>query len=184
MQTRLAASLVGVTLCLFAVAVSAQARSTRPGDSPAIAAGLTLGTSAPDIVGTDLDGRALRLSDYRGKVVVVTFSGEWCGICRSEYPYHRFLLELYRDWPFALLSVESGNDREAAKRAKIDRGLLYPSWWDGAPRRDTPGTIAASWGVSGWPTTYVLDGKGAVRAIDPRKEDLLKVVRQLLTGQP
>jgi peroxiredoxin len=183
MKRRLPASLVGVTLCVLA-AVSVQARSKRWSGSAGSSAVLTLGATAPDIVGTDLDGRALRLSDYRGKVVVVTFSGEWCGICRSEYPYHRFLLELYRDWPFALLSVESGADRDVARRAKIDRGLLYRSWWDGAPRRDAPGTIAAAWGVSGWPTTYVLDEKGAIRAIDPRKEDLLKVVRQLLTGQP
>ena len=183
MKRRIPASLVGVTLCVLA-AVSVQARSKRASGPTGGAAVLTLGATAPDIVGTDLDGRALRLSDYRGKVVVVTFSGEWCGICRSEYPYHRFLLELYRDWPFALLSVESGADRDVARRAKIDRGLLYRSWWDGAPRRDAPGTIAAAWGVSGWPTTYVLDEKGAIRAIDPRKEDLLKVVRQLLTGQP
>jgi len=183
MKRQLPASLVGVTLCVLA-AVSVQARSKRASGPAGGAAVLTLGASAPDIVGTDLDGRALRLSDYRGKVVVVTFSGEWCGICRSEYPYHRFLMELYRDWPFALLSVESGADREVARRAKIERGLLYRSWWDGAPRRDAPGTIATAWGVSGWPTTYVLDEKGAIRAIDPRKEDLLKVVRQLLTGQP
>ena len=72
MQTRLPASLVGVALCLFAVAVSAQARSAVSVGSPRGAAGLTLGASAPDIVGTDLDGRALRQMPHHSPENVTT----------------------------------------------------------------------------------------------------------------
>ena len=39
---------------------------------------LSIGKEAPQIVGQDVDGRTLTLSDYRGKVVVLTFSGDWC----------------------------------------------------------------------------------------------------------
>ena len=142
---------------------------------------LTIGKTAPEIDGVDLAGRPMRLSDSRGKVVVLTFTGEWCGICRSEYPYQRLLLELYANWPFALLSVESGADAKAALSAKKEHGLLFPSWWDGAPHRAAgDGSIASAWGVTGWPTTYVIDGDGVIRFVDPRKEDLLKAVRQLL----
>jgi peroxiredoxin len=141
---------------------------------------LTIGKTAPEIAGVDLDGRPMRLSDSRGKVVVLTFTGEWCGICRSEYPYQRMLLELYGQWPFALLSVESGADPKIALAAKKEHGLLFPSWWDGAPRRAGDDSIASAWGVTGWPTTYVIDADGVIRFVDPRKEDLLKAVRQLL----
>ena len=44
---------------------------------------------APEIEGKDADGDAFKLSDYRGKVVVMTFSGNWCGPCRAMYPDER-----------------------------------------------------------------------------------------------
>ena len=141
----------------------------------------TVGKVAPDIVGPDLDGRPLRLRDYRGKIVVLTFSGEWCGICRSEYPYHRLLLDLYSNWPFALLSVETGTDPVTAKRAQHDARLPHPSWWDVDDSARRAGRIATAWGVTGFPTVYVLDGEGVIRFVDLRKEDLLRAVRQLMT---
>lgn len=142
---------------------------------------LTLGKVAPEIDGKDPDGLAFRLSDYRGKIVVLTFSGEWCGICRSEYPYDRFLTDLYKDRPFALLSVNSDTDRNAARRAANDRPFISRAWWDGYGDVNTAGPIATSYAVYGWPTTYVLDEGGVIRYVDLRQEDLLKGVRQLMS---
>ncbi len=141
---------------------------------------LTIGKTAPDIGGRDLDGKPFRLSDYRGKVVVLTFSGDWCGACRGEYPYQRLLLELYKDQPFALLGVSSDADPAAAKKSKDERGLSYRMWWDGDATRRTDGPIATSWGVAGWPTVYVLDRRGTIRFVNLRQEDLLKGVKQLM----
>jgi peroxiredoxin/uncharacterized membrane protein len=144
---------------------------------------LTIGKVAPNIVGHDLDGAEFKLSDYRGKVVVLMFSGEWCGICRTQYPYERLLLELYKTWPFAIVGVDSDADRDVARQAMSDRGLTYRAWWDGYLPDNTNGPIASSWNVSGWPTVYVIDGAGVIRFVDLRQEDLLKGVRQLLTEQ-
>lgn len=164
---------------LQALAAKRSELATLVGEASYAIKALTIGKVAPDVEGVDLDGRPFRLSDFRGKVVVLTFSGEWCGICRSEYPYQRLLLELYANWPFALVGVESGADPAAAKRAKAEQGLAYRSWWD-AGRPPAKGSIAGHWSVTGWPTTYVLDGRGVIRFVDLRKEDLLKGVRQLL----
>ena len=142
---------------------------------------LTVGRPAPDIVGEDLDGVHFKLSDYRGKVVLLVFSGEWCGICRSQYPYERLLLELYKGSPFTILSVESGNDPASAKKANGEQGLLFRSWWNGEARAD--GTIASSWNVMGWPAAYLLDPQGVIRYVDLRDENLLKGVRQLVVEQ-
>jgi peroxiredoxin len=142
---------------------------------------LTVGKVAPDIAGRDLDGTEFRLSDYRGKVVALIFSGEWCGICRTQYPYERLLLELYKNWPFAILGVDSDTDRDATRKAMTDRGLTYRAWWDGYLPDNTGGPIATTWDVTGWPTVYVIDGTGVIRFVDLRQEDLLKGVRQLLT---
>ncbi len=143
---------------------------------------LAIGKTAPDIIGPDLDGATLRLSDYRGKVVVVVFSGDWCGICHTQYPYERLMLELYKNWPFAILGVDSDADPATAKRAAALNGLRYPAWFDGTSDGGA-GPIAAAWGVAGWPATYVLDASGAIRFVGLRDEDLLKGVHQLLSEQ-
>lgn len=144
---------------------------------------LTVGKVAPDITGRDLNGTEFRLSDYRGKVVALVFFGEWCGICRTQYPYERLLLELYKNWPFAMLGVDSDADRDATRQAMTEGGLDYRAWWDGYLADNTGGPIATDWDVSGWPTIYLIDGYGVIRFVDLRQEDLLKGVRQLLTLQ-
>ena len=140
---------------------------------------LMVGKTAPDVMGLDLDGAPMTLRDYRGRVVVLAFSAEWCGICRTMYPYERLLLELYERWPFALLAVETGSSAEAVKASRESQGLRYRAWWD-APDDSGQGPIAASWRVSGFPAVYVLDGRGVIRFVDVRQEDLLKAVRQVL----
>ena len=50
---------------------------------------LGLGRVAPEIEGRDIDGHRFKLSDYRGRVVVLTFSGTWCGPCEAMYPHQR-----------------------------------------------------------------------------------------------
>ncbi len=160
--------------------------TTRPETSAAVASTrrmieqLTVGKTAPDIVGTDLEGRPLQLSDYRGKVVVLVFSAEWCAICKAQAPYERFLLERYARWPFALLGVQTGSDREAARQTQVADRVAHRAWWD-APREGTSGgDIAGAWNVLGYPASYVIDGEGVIRFVDLRDEDLLKGVRQLV----
>jgi peroxiredoxin len=141
---------------------------------------LTIGKPAPDIVGKDFEGKEFHLSDYRGRVVVLAFSGEWCGACRLEYPYQRLLMDLYKDRPLTVLSVNSDKDLQFAKKSKMDRGLTYRSWWDGGGAKSTQGPIASAWGVTGWPTIYVIDERGIIRFVNLRQEDLLKGVKQLM----
>jgi thiol-disulfide isomerase/thioredoxin len=155
-----------------------------PDEAPAKAArhtvsSLTVGKVAPEIEGRDLEGAPLKLSDLKGKVVVLVFWGQWCGICRTQYPYERLLLELYKNWPFAIVGVNSDRTREIAQQAVTDNRLGYRSWWDGPADDRKSGPIADAWNVSGWPMVYVLDEQGVIRFIDLGQEDLLKAVRQL-----
>jgi len=143
---------------------------------------LGVGKVAPEITGRDLDGVPFKLSDYRGRVVVLTFSGEWCAACRGDYPFQRLLLELYKDRPFVLLGVNSDRDPRSAKQSRMDHGLVYRTWWDGGGSKSTEGPIARAWAVSGWPTIYVLDERGVIRFANLRQEDLLIGVRQLMDG--
>lgn len=144
---------------------------------------LTVGKPAPDIVGADLTGQPFKLSDYRGKVVALVFSAEWCAICKTQAPYERFLLGRYERWPFALLTVQAGSDREAAHAAFLADHLAHRSWWDAPAGGGANGPIAEAWNVIGWPATYLIDGSGIIRFVNVRDEDLLKAVRQLVDEQ-
>jgi peroxiredoxin len=169
-----------VTTYLDAMAVA------RPADSAAIAGvrrvvtTLLPGKVAPDIAGVDLDGQTFRLSDHRGKVVVLLFSAEWCGICRTLNPYERLMQDLYKNWPFSILSVETGSSPAVMKQRKAQESLRYRSWWDARSESGGRGAIASAWNVAGYPAIYVLDAQGVIRFVDVRYEDLLKAVRQLV----
>ena len=67
------------------LATRRSARSPRPGSTTVH--NLAVGKPAPEINGVDFDGKPLKLSDYRGKVVVLVFWGTWCGPCMAEVPH-------------------------------------------------------------------------------------------------
>ena len=149
---------------------------------------LTPGRVAPNITGTDTEGVEFALEDYRGKVVALIFSGQWCGPCRGEYPYQRAMLDIFDEDDVALLGINSDAMLETIVQAKEDEGLDYRTWWDGHSQPDAEtvaaeGPIATEWGVRGWPTIYVLDDEGVIRFVNKRGGALIDAVDQLLRDQ-
>ncbi len=134
-----------------------------------------VGKSAPDIVGEDLDGNPLRLSDYRGKVVVLTFWGSWCPPCRAMIPHERELVERLQGKPFALLGVNSDEGLWTIRNFAAREGITWRNWYDGPD-----GPIARAWGVVAWPTVYVLDARGVIRYTNVRGAALDRAVDKLL----
>ena len=147
---------------------------------------LLTGRVAQSTMGKDLDGIEFALEEYRGKIVVLVFSGEWCGPCRGEYPFHRFAMEQYKDYEVVFLGVNSDADPEVILASKA-RGEApdYRTWWDGHSQPDaeiaaTQGPIATSWEVFGWPTIYVLDQNGAIVHVNKRGGDLLATLDDMV----
>ena len=145
---------------------------------------LSPGNVAPNITGTDLNGVDFELQDYRGDIVILYFTGHWCGPCRSDYPYQRFMLELFADDPVTILAVNSDGEIEEARMAKEEEGLAYRAWWDGYGEHHAMGPIATDWRVSGWPTTYILDRRGVIRYVNKRHLDVIAAAQELLDEMP
>ncbi len=137
---------------------------------------LALGKAAPDIEGEDLDDKHFHLNEYRGKVVVLIFCGHWCGPCRQMNPQKQQLVERYAGKPFALVEVNSDEDRETVKRIMRKEKLTWRCWFDGGRE----GPIARRWGISGWPRIFLLDGNGVIRYKELRGPILDRVVDRLL----
>ncbi len=139
---------------------------------------LVPGMPAPEISGVDFDGKPLKLSDYRGKVVVLVFWGTWCGPCMREIPHERELAERLKDKPFAVLGVNCDMDRQAAVNAIKSERITWPNWHDGAP---DDGPIATRYHVRSYPTVVVIDAGGIIRqknaigrGLDMAVDELLK----------
>ncbi len=121
---------------------------------------LSVGKVAPEIEGVDLGGHSFKLSDYRGKVVVLDFSGTWCGFCKQMYPHFREIVERLKDRPFALLGVMADEKREPIEKEIASGEITWRCWWE---KGGTEGPIPRAWNVHGYPTVYVLDQKGVIR---------------------
>ena len=139
---------------------------------------LRIGKVAPEIAGEDLDGVKFKLSDYRGKVTALVFWASWCGPCMRMVPHERKLVERMKDKPFVLIGVNGDDDRKKAKQVATKEAMVWRSFWNGAGGPDGP--ISRGWNVRGWPTVYVLDGKGVIRSRATMDEELDRVVDQLV----
>ena len=93
-------------------------------------------------------------------------------------PHERSLVERLKDKPFALLGVNSDDDKDYYFAEAKANGVSWRSFWNGP--KGTSGPISAKWNVSGWPTIYVIDHKGVIRFKNVRDKDMDKAVDQLL----
>ena len=120
---------------------------------------LEIGRTVPEIEAEDVDGKPMKLSDFRGKIVVISFWATWCGPCMGMVPDEKALVERMKGRPFVLIGVNGDEDRAKAKEVSAKQGINWRSFWGGGPH----GPIPRKWGVSGWPTVYVVDAKGVIR---------------------
>ena len=122
---------------------------------------LQVGMVAPEIEGNDLDDISFKLSDYRGKVVMLDFWGHWCPPCRAMYSHEQEVARKLADKPFVLIGVNSDGDKDTAIDAVRSESLSWRHFWNGP--QGTRGPISKRWNVEGWPTVYLIDQKGVIR---------------------
>ena len=122
---------------------------------------LAIGRTAPEIVGADIHGKPMRLSDFRGKVVVLNFgSHRSCGVCRQMNPSFRTMVETFEGRPFALLGISVDDDVKELLAVESKGETTWPIWFDGG---NLDGPIASRWMIRSMPTIVVLDRAGVIR---------------------
>jgi hypothetical protein len=94
------------------------------------------------------------------------------------YPHERSLVQRLEGKPFALIGVNSDNDREQLKGVLVEERITWRSFWNGG---STNGPISKQWKVTSWPSIWVIDAKGVIRykgvrgpAMDQAVDTLLK----------
>ncbi len=138
---------------------SAPAGTSPAGSMPAssVAVGPEVGALAPDLVLTDLDGKPFRLSDLRGRPVVLNYWASWCGPCRDEFPELKAALEAHGTAALAVVGVLFKDDPGPARDFMAKEGATWTSL------ADPDGTGAAAYRVVAPPTTFFIDAEGVVR---------------------
>ena len=127
---------------------------------------------APDFVLNDLEGGQFRLSDQRGKPVLLIFGTTWCPVCREEIPH---LKDIYASYAKRGLIMVNINVRES-----LDKVSRYADKYE-LPYRsllDENGAVSERYGIRGVPALILLDGEGLIVGgqsfIDPLLANMFK----------
>ena len=169
-MTKISTAIVAcLTLILWIPCSIAAGQSLTPLNSP---------IAAPEFNLVDMNGKQHKLSDYRGKPVIVNFWATWCPPCREELPAMNRAWGEIKNQGIEMLAVNVGEDEDTIFSFMGD----YPI--DFTVLLDESGDIINEWPVKGVPTTFVVDpeGKLVYRAIGGREWDddkLLDLVRAL-----
>jgi peroxiredoxin len=137
--------LPGIILAIFAA--SSLASSTLEGQS------------APDFVLKSSAGNNLRLSEYRGDVVMINFWATWCGPCRQEMPLLDDLYGRYERVGFTLLGVNIDDDSRRAMKMIEELGVNFPVLFDESK------DVSKLYAVEAMPVTVLVDREGTVRHV-------------------
>jgi peroxiredoxin len=117
----------------------------------------SIGVQAPDFALQDLQGKMWRLSDLKGKVVLLHFWATWCSTCEQENPTLQNLMRAEQDNPqLIVLSVLVRDDPSAAKAYMAKKGFDFPVLAD-----DKKTSI--QYGLTGVPETFLIDKNGTIR---------------------
>jgi len=121
-----------------------------------------IGKMAADFEKKDINGNTIRLSDFKGKYVLLDFWGSWCGACRASHPHLKQVYNQYKDQGLVVIGVaeERSDKKEAWYKAIQKDGLPWLQILndDGKGKTD----VVKLYGISGFPTKILIDKEGKI----------------------
>jgi len=118
----------------------------------------TSSNKAPNFTLEDLNGKNVKLSDFKGKVVIINFWATWCPPCKAEIPDFIELYKTYQKKGLVILGIALDNKEKVVKFVK-DNGINYPILMGNQEVSNLYG------GISGIPTSFVVDRKGIIKNV-------------------
>jgi len=137
----------------------------------------SIGAMAPDFVQNDADGRPVKLSDFRGKYVLVDFWASWCGPCRGENPNVLKAFSAYKEKNFTVLGVSLDGKKDAWLAAIKTDGL---PWTQVSDLQAWNNAAAKKYGISAIPQNFLVDPTGKIVAKNLRGSALEEKLKELL----
>lgn len=138
-------------LRLIVIAVGLMGLCVMPADAKNISG------KAPVFTLKSRSGHNLRLSDYRGQVLLINFWASWCGPCRQEMPLLEKLYKRYKKLGFTIMGVNVDTDSTKANNYLKDMSVTFPIVYD------TTNAVSKSYNVNAMPTTVIVDRNGNMR---------------------
>jgi cytochrome c biogenesis protein CcmG, thiol:disulfide interchange protein DsbE len=142
------------------------------------------GFLAPDFALQDAQGQTIRLSDLRGKPVLLNLWASWCPPCQAEMPALQKAYTLYAPQGFTILAINTTyQDQMSSAQSFVTRsGLTFPILFD------TDGRVSRAYLVNAMPTSFFIDRKGVIQKVvigGPMAEGLLRTeIENLLKEAP
>lgn len=140
---------------------------------------LGVGKTSIDFTMNDIDGKPVKLSDYRGKFVLLDFWASWCLPCRAENPNVLKAYAQFRDKNFTVVAVSL--DKESAKKewlAAVKKDGL--PWSQLSELKGWDSAVAKAYKIKSIPANYLIDPQGKIVGVGLRGENLIKQLEKTL----
>jgi len=126
---------------------------------------------APDFTVQSIDGKPVKLSDFRGKVVLLHNWASWCGACEQEKPSLIRMADEMVNRDFEIVSLASDVSWDAVKKSLPPGGVPFRVYLDKPDDEGTIGPISTSWGTHAVPESFLIDRKGRIRYYFDNRRD-------------
>jgi peroxiredoxin len=139
-----------------------------------------VGKVFPDFNEKDLNGEALSVSRFKGKVVLVDFWATWCGPCISELPNVKDAYAKHRAAGFEIIGISLDQDRNKLKDFIDKHEMPWPQFFDG---QGWESKLGRQYGITSIPATFLLDREGRIIGRNLRGPALGAAVAEALAAK-